>query len=247
MLPDYRERLYRAYVDQHMAEIRDISRRGLERDFPILEKTVGPFLPADKQAPILDLGCGYGGLVFFLSAKGYRNVCGIDRSQQMVAAAARLGVEGVRQGDFLSHLSVSAETYAMLTALDVVEHFRKDEIFPLLDGIYGALRPGGTFLMQTNNGMSKYGRWYRSSDFTHEVMFDAGSVRQCLRAAGFSEIRVVAVPPVVHGIPSAIRAVFWRLWEPWLKLSFAVEAGWQNGQVFTPIMIAVARKSTRSG
>ncbi len=42
--PDYRERLYGSYVQTHMARIRDITLDGVRRDFPILRKTVAPFL-----------------------------------------------------------------------------------------------------------------------------------------------------------------------------------------------------------
>src|SRR6266568_2366300 len=216
--PDYRERLYGSYVQTHMARIRDITLDGVRRDFPILRKTVAPFLPTDKNAKILDIGCGFGSLVLFLRENGCRNVEGIDNSPQMMEVASRLGIDGVSKSDIFSYLEDVSGRYGMIVALDVIEHFRKDEIFAILDLVHQALRAGGLFLMQTPNGMSKYGRWYRTYDFTHETIFDAESARQCLSAIGFRNVVIKPVPPVVHGMPSAVRAVLWRFWEPMLKL-----------------------------
>jgi 2-polyprenyl-3-methyl-5-hydroxy-6-metoxy-1,4-benzoquinol methylase len=239
---DYRQRLYGTYVTGLASFVRDLSLDGIRRDFPIFAKTIGPFLPADKSAEILDIGCGYGALVFYLRSSGYRNARGVDRSPEMVSVARKLGIDGIEQAELSNFLQASPSRWALVTAIDVIEHFRKEEVLPLLDMAFAALAPGGAFVMQTPNGMSKYGRWERYGDFTHEICFEAHSARQCLIAAGFHRVLVVPVGPVVHGIASAIRKALWKLWEPWLKLSFAVEAGWEGGQVFTPNLISVGYK-----
>ncbi len=239
---DYRQRLYDSYVTGMAAFVRELSPDGVRRGFPIVAKTIGPFLPADKGADILDLGCGYGALVAYMQSAGYRKARGIDRSPEMVGVAHKLGIEGIEQGELSSFLQGSRSRWALITATDVIEHLRKDEVLPVLDMVFAALAPGGKFLMQVPNGMSKYGRWERYNDFTHEFGFDARSARQCLMAAGFSCVRVCPVGPVVHGAASALRWLAWKLWEPWLKLSLAVEAGWEGGHVFTPNLIAVGYK-----
>lgn len=243
---DYRERFYRSYVDSHMQRLRDLTPAGIRNDFPVLRKTVAPFLPGDRNADILDLGCGYGTLIAFLHQLGYVNARGIDNSPEMVRVAARLGIGGVNQADIFEYLETAAGAFDMIIALDVIEHFQKDEVLRLLEMIHHALRPRGTFLLQTPNGLSHYGRWYGSFDFTHEIILDAESTQQCLNVAGFENVTVRPVPPVVHGIASAIRASFWYFWQPFLRLSLAVEAGWVPGQVFTPNLIAVATKGSPS-
>lgn len=239
---DYRERLYASYVTTRAAFVRDLSPDGVRRDFPIFAKTIGTFLPADKNAEILDVGCGYGALVCYMRSAGYGNARGIDRSVEMVASAQKLGIEGIEQSELASFLKASPSRWAFITATDVIEHFRKDEVLPVVDIIFAALAPGGAFLMQVPNGMSRYGVWERYCDFTHECCFDSGSARQCLMAAGFAQVQVLPVGPVVHGLASALRWVAWKVWEPWLKLSLAVEAGWEGGHVFTPNLIAVGYK-----
>ena len=241
---EYREKFYSRYVDSHMRRVRDISAAGIRDDFPVLRKTVGPFLPRNRNADILDIGCGYGTLVAFLHEIGYVNARGIDGSPEMVRAAARMGIGAVNEADIFDHLETAAGAYDMIIALDVIEHFQKDELLRLLEVIHQALRPNGTFLLQTPNGLSHYGRWYGVFDFTHEIILDAESTRQCLNVAGFEEVAVRPVPPIVHGVASAIRASFWFFWQAFLRLSLAVEAGWVPGQVFTPNLIAVATKGS---
>src|SRR5439155_26972464 len=68
---------------------------GRERVF---RKVLLPLLPADKQARILDLGCGYGEFLCFLQKEGYQNAAGIDLNRRQLDAAERLGVRNLRYG-----------------------------------------------------------------------------------------------------------------------------------------------------
>jgi 2-polyprenyl-3-methyl-5-hydroxy-6-metoxy-1,4-benzoquinol methylase len=239
---DYRERLYRSYVSDHVARTKAISLESLTYDLPLLRRIVQPFLPPNRDAEILDIGCGYGALVHCIAELGYQRVSGVDRSEEMVALARRLGIRGISQGDFLDRLESSPARYALITAIDVIEHQHRDNVLPVLDVIHGALRPGGVIVIQTPNAMSRYGVWSRYGDFTHEVIFDGQSIRQVLSAAGFTDLRVLPVPPCARGLLSAIRALYWAIREPWLKLAFALEAGWLPGQVFTPNLVAAGFK-----
>ncbi|PIP43376.1 MAG: methyltransferase, partial [Deltaproteobacteria bacterium CG23_combo_of_CG06-09_8_20_14_all_60_8] len=54
--------------------------------------------PVDKGVAILDLGCGHGALIHVARELGYRNLRGVDGSPEQVAAARRLGIEGVEAG-----------------------------------------------------------------------------------------------------------------------------------------------------
>jgi predicted TPR repeat methyltransferase len=240
---NYRELLYGAYVSSHQAHLRAIDPASVRRDYALYAKVVNRFLPADRQARIVDLGCGFGGFVAYLHHCGYTGARGIDRSPEMVEAAHGLGIQGVARADIGSFLAGSSGEYGFISAFDVIEHFHKHEIVDLLCLARGALRAGGTMMIWTPNAMSKYGQRCRWADFTHEYIFDATSIRQVLTASGFGRVEVLPLPPVVRGVASAMRAALWRVWEPLLKLSFAVESGWESGQVFTANLVAVAHKS----
>jgi 2-polyprenyl-3-methyl-5-hydroxy-6-metoxy-1,4-benzoquinol methylase len=241
-LIDYRQGLYAVYVSSHAARVRDIDARSMRRDFALYAKVAGPFLPVDRQAKILDLGCGFGGFIAFLRYHGYRDAQGIDISPEMVDKARSLRIQGVHRADIVSFLARAHPEFALITAFDVIEHFHKHEILDLLCSARKALARDGWMMIWTPNAMSKYGRWCRYADFTHEHIFDANSIRQCLVASGFRRVEVLPLRPMVRGPASALRWSLWQLWEPLLKLSFAVESGWESGQVFTPNLVAIAQK-----
>jgi 2-polyprenyl-3-methyl-5-hydroxy-6-metoxy-1,4-benzoquinol methylase len=238
----YKSGLYQTYLSNHIAIARSVSSETLAYDLPLFRRTVQPYLPTDKKAPILDLGCGYGGLVYCISRLGYAQVRGVDLSAEMVDLARTLGIAGVHQGDFVHVLRENSSTYALITALDVIEHQRREDVLGILNLIFQALRPGGALLIQTPNAMSHYGLCCRYGDFTHEIIFDGQSIRQVMSAAGFVNLNVTSVPPCVRGPLSAVRRLYWAFREPWLKLTFALEAGWLPGQVFTPNLLAVGYK-----
>lgn len=239
---DYRDRLYAAYVSAQVARLRDIDPRAVRRDFTLYAKVAGRFLPVDREAKILDLGCGFGGFIAYLRERGYGRAHGIDISPEMVEAAHRLGIEGVGRADIASFLASARSEYALITAFDVIEHFHKQEVIDVLYLAREALAADGRMMIWTPNAMSKYGRRCRYADFTHEHIFDANSIRQVLTATGFRRMEVLPLSPVVRGAASAVRWALWQIWEPALKLSFAVESGWESGQVFTPNLVAVAYK-----
>jgi predicted TPR repeat methyltransferase len=219
-----------------------IDEQAVLRDFALYDKIAAPFLPADRRVRIIDLGCGFGGFVAYLRARGYIHAHGVDVSQEMVEMAGRLRIEAVCQADLRCFLRSAEGEYALISAFDVIEHFSKDEIVDILWRVHRALTDGGRLIICTPNAMSKYGRWCRYADFTHEHIFDANSIRQCLMATGFRHIRVLPLSPVVRGPASATRWLLWQIWKPLLMFSFAVESGWEKGQVFTPNLVAIADK-----
>jgi hypothetical protein len=56
-------------------------------------------LPADKNARILDAGCGSDSLVWWMPKRGYERSGGIDVSAEQVQIANALGVRNVVEGN----------------------------------------------------------------------------------------------------------------------------------------------------
>jgi len=239
---DYAARCYASYWSTHMARFKPISSADLKHDLPFIARSLEPLLPKSNDAEILDIGCGYGAVVYCLSQLGYTCVKGVDRCPEMAEVARSLGIIGVEIADFTEILADNPSRYQLITAFDVIEHQKKQDVLPLLDAIHRALAPGGAVLIQTPNAMSHYGLWSRYGDFTHEVIFDSFSVRQVLATARFSNVTVRAVPPCARSPLSTIRRLLWAIREPWLKFLFALEAGWTSGQVFTPNLLAAGYK-----
>lgn len=238
----YRDKLYSNYVSSHTSHLYgEATIEGIKKQFPGWERYFGRFLPDNRDARILDIGCGNGGFVYYLKGLGYKNSSGIDISPEQVKVAKDLGIKDVECADVLSFLKDKKNTYDAIFARDIIEHFSKEQIIELLKLIWESLKRGAVLIIQTPNAESPFGSRYRYSDFTHEITFTRSSLGQVLRAAGFEKVDFYPTGPVPKGIKSAIRFLLWKVIEKLLRFYMLVETGSQKG-IYTQNIIAVARR-----
>jgi len=240
---DWRKRAYSTYFDYHLTPNRgNQTLAEVKKQFSVWDNHYGRFLPKDKQAQIIDIGCGGGEIVLWLRERGYKNVSGLEADQKQVIHARDLGFDDIRFGDCRDFLRAKMDHYDCIIARDVIEHFDKTEVFELLDILYRALKIGGTIIIQTPNAESPFGSRYRYYDFTHCLSFTPASLYHVLRTVGFSDIVFYPIRPVIHGVKSFFRHILWRLIEIILGFYLLVETG-SGRAIFTLNMIAVARKN----
>jgi cyclopropane fatty-acyl-phospholipid synthase-like methyltransferase len=123
-LSAYRSRIYQYYVKAGTQSIAPESIAGLKPRSHQIKKVIRDHFPQDRSASILDLGCGHGAFIHFIREAGYVDVSGIDRSPQQVAAANRLGVKNVLEGDLVETLrSLPEQSKDVIITFDVLEHF----------------------------------------------------------------------------------------------------------------------------
>ena len=243
-MSDYRNRIYQSYVHARQVSLAPPTIDGLRPRSHHLNKLIREHFPADRNAFILDLGCGHGALVHFARKAGYRNTTGVDRSPQQVAEAQRLGIEGVVEGDLMETLgSLPSCSQDMVITFDVIEHFTKNELIPFVDEVYRVLRKGGKWIIHTANGESLFGGRMRYADFTHELAFTRISITQLLKSSGFSNVICYEDTPIPHGIKSALRWLLWKAIRGMLRLYLAVETGaGEKACIFSQVFLTVASK-----
>jgi 2-polyprenyl-3-methyl-5-hydroxy-6-metoxy-1,4-benzoquinol methylase len=239
---DSHEQLYRSYVSSQIFQswpqsIRDLGPRG-----HYLKRMIRRHFPADRQAHILDLGCGHGALVHFLHQAGYENVLAVDASPEQVDLAKRLGIPGIRQGDLGETLrGLPSGSQDVVVAFDVLEHHTKPDILKFTGQARRVLKPGGCFILHTPNGESPFGGTSRYHDFTHETAFTRNSLTQILLMSGFSSSRSYEDAPIPHGIISLIRFFLWMAVRGILHLYTAIETGaWDRKAIYTRDFLTVA-------
>jgi cyclopropane fatty-acyl-phospholipid synthase-like methyltransferase len=239
----YRERIYRYYVAA-MEKNCTITRDSLRSREPYLRRLIRHHFPPDRKARILDLGCGHGTLLHFCRLEGYDRVSGVDRSPQQAAKARELGIEGVQEGDLMTTLTALPDaSQDVVIAFDVIEHFSKEELLPLIDEVRRVLSCGGRWLIHVPNGESPFQGRIRYGDFTHENIFTRNSLAQVLLASGFSEVRSFEDTPVVHGLKSLLRRVLWAGIRAGLLVYLAAETGaFDRGTILTQNFLAVATR-----
>src|SRR5205085_1026457 len=169
---EYRARIYGSYVYGRQKAMAPDTLKGLVPRAPYLRRLIARHFPPDKDAAVLDLGCGHGAILFFARQAGYRNLRGVDGSLEQVAAARRLGIDAVEHGDLFETLNGEADgSLDVVIAFDVIEHLTRDELLRFVDQVWRVLRPNGRLIIHAPNGESPFGLRMRYWDMTHELAF----------------------------------------------------------------------------
>lgn len=232
----YRKRIYERYATIFKDSSDTIDENEIKRWGKAYRYYLRKWLPNQMQAKIVDLGCGNGKLLYLFKQLGYENISGVDISPEQVKLARQI-TPSITEGNVLNWLKDNNDKYDFITALDIVEHFYKDEVLLFLDTCYDALKPGGRLVVQTSNGDSIWGTSIRYGDFTHEVGFNSNSLSRLMRLSGFQDIETSEQGPVPWGysLVSTIRYMIWQFFRIWLKLWNLVEIGLPGSGVYTRV------------
>lgn len=240
-MSDFREELYKKYSStfkEHISKFDDKSIRNANKAYSI------QYLPIlksySKNARILELGCGRGIFLEFLRNNGYKNIFGIDISgeQLEIAKSQNLNVDEINIEEYLDK---NIEKYDLIFAIDLIEHFSKDELIPLFDGIYKNLNNGGTFIFHTPNGLGINSNKLIFGDLTHLTIFTPNSATQILKLVGFSEIKYYETEPHLKNFNGVIRLFMWKLIKTGLNFVRLIETGGTE-KILTQNFIGIARK-----
>ncbi len=146
-------------------------------------------LPKNKEANILDIGCGLGQYLNEINKMGYTKTLGIDISDESIKACTEKGINVVKIEDVITFSKTITEKFDFITMSHVLEHVDKDKIIDTLIAIKTSLlKEGGAFVVMIPNGQSNTGGYWMYEDFTHSTLFTAGSIIYVLKSAGFEEI-----------------------------------------------------------
>ena len=170
------------------------------------ERDYKEFMPTNREANILDFGCGAGHFLYHLKKKGYRNYYGVDISTQQIDYCKKNITDKAEVGDGKKFLEQRPETYDLIVAHDVMEHIPKEDVLKLLNLIFRSLRKDGILIMRVPNMSNPFGIDARYNDFTHEIGYTAKSLYQVLSISGFKNIGIL--PPriiPVRSFPNWIR------------------------------------------
>ena len=237
----FKDRFYRNYTSTHITGRKgEATLEGFQREFPTWDKHFGRLLSPDHGSRILDVGCGRGGMVYWLQQRGYRNAGGIDLSREQVDTARQLGIPNVQQADAGEYLTGRRAHYDALILRDVLEHFTRDEIVEVLELCRSAIRPGGVLIVQVPNAESPFFGRIRYGDFTHELAFSSSSLTQLFNVVGFEDPRVYPTDPAIVGARSIARSVLWAGVKAFYRLLLFAELG-RGRWIFTQGLIAVGR------
>ena len=146
-------------------------------------------LPDDKNAKILDIGCGFGFVLKSVRECGYADIHGIDISDEAVSTCKKNGLNVQKITDLTSFFDTNKTRYDFVILTHVIEHIDKEILLQTLSDIKSKLlSPGGKLYLTTPNAQSNTGCYWRYEDFTHTTIFTSGSMIYALKSAGYNDI-----------------------------------------------------------
>lgn len=203
-----------------------------------LRRRLGSWLDVSGK-DVVDLGSGLGELCWLAKQNGARNIVGVNLCQEEIVFARRqVDVHFVRQ-DIASYLAqCSPVSMDRVFALNILEHFDKDTLVRVLEGVLNALRPGGQLIAMVPNATSPFGGMTRYWDITHQNAFTPSSVRQLSRLVGYGEdADFRECGPIPYGFVSGIRYGLWQMIRLAIRSYLMIELASDKGGIYTADMM----------
>lgn len=241
MKTDFRKKLYEKYNSSFKTYLADFNPKYISSIWKSYDYLYLPLISSlPKDIGILELGCGRGYMLEYLKNHGFSNLKGIDISEEQIEISQKKGFE-VKVADAIEYLEKDTAKYKLIFALDFVEHFHKEELFPLFESIFKNLDEGGLLIMHTPNGQAIISSKMIYGDLTHLTIFTPVSAEQILRNIGFKEIKFYESEPVPKNIKGVIRVILWKIIKFCFNLIRLVEIGMKE-KILTQNFIIVAKK-----
>ena len=202
-------------------------------------RILAPFVPKDRDAHILDVGCGMGFALSTLLSLGFQNIAGFDCDEGQVRACkqAGLNVGLVESEQTISYLRARPRTFDFILSLDVLEHIPNDTVLEVVSSISSALKPEGRFLCSVPNANSAIAERWRYNDWTHHNSFTEHSLDFLLFNGGFGKIEIYPeeflVRPKHAWLPVGGARHWWlfKFFRTWRRLEMMAELGPAQGRL----------------
>jgi len=241
MSADIREELYRKYNSTYKVHISDFDSKSISKMWKWFDHKYLPLVLAyPKDSAILELGCGRGYMLEYLRNHGFNNLKGVDISEEQIFIAKQKEID-VEVADVIDYLKKGKEKFKVIIALDFIEHFKKEELIQLFEGIYNNLQEEGLVILHTPNGQGIFSSNLIHGDLTHLTIFTPNSAQQILRAVGFNEISFYEAGPVSKNFNGFIRLLMWKIIKFRHNCIRLVETGSME-KILTQNFITVAKK-----
>jgi predicted TPR repeat methyltransferase len=218
-----RIRIYDNYFESGYKYTNILTKKGYENAYIEYDSLYGKILPNDRNAAILDVGCGTGYFLYYLKKRAYKNYLGIDVSAQQVEFCKKNISVNVELADAISFLKGKKGEYSVVVAHDVLEHIPKQDVFTFLELIYGALNKNGIFIIRVPNMSNPFSLDSRYRDFTHETGFTEKSLYQILSNVGFRGIDISSTNIRKDSFQKRIRRVLVDLMHKCIRFLYYIQ------------------------
>ncbi len=240
-MSDYRNQLYSEYDTKFNKKINVVTDGDLKSQENHYKVKLLPYLNYfSRDSKILELGCGPGYLLDFLSKSGFKNLKGIDISSEQVNLARSKGYD-VDEVDVMKFLQDQTQTWDIIFAFDFIEHFNKIEVIELFKMIHLKTADDGMIFFRTPNAEGLFPNGIIYGDLTHQTIFNKNSLSQLLNFSGFNYHLFFENHPINKTMMGVIRNVLWKVVRVLLNFVKLIESG-QTQKLWTRELYCVAWK-----
>lgn len=233
----YREILYSDYS----AHFNRVERPDNDAFAFAMFDTLYPSRPP-ASAQVVDLASGKGAWLRWMKSKGSVALTGVDLCAEDLEKTGIPEATLLRE-DLFAFLRRTEKSYDLIHAKDVIEHMTKDEVVDFLTLCRQRLLPGGELWISTFNALAPMAAQTWRGDFTHEMAFTPGSLKQVMRACGFPEVRTVCCHPVPPTLKGQLRKFLMIPISAACRLITCLRYGASADLDCRPTLLAMARNS----
>ena len=242
MEPPDRKKLFDEYFESSYKHGNILTQEQLAMAAEAYANDYQGFLPQNKNAAILDFGCGTGDFLYFLKKQGYDDYYGVDISGSQIEYCRKNISNRAERINGMDFLADKKERYDLIAAHDVLEHIPKSDALRFLELSRNALKKGGTLILRVPNMSNPFGLDARFNDFTHEFGYTNKSLYQVLYLSGFKDIKIL--PPreiTVKSFRNFIRKILVKLLHKAIRFSYYIQ-DYTVPKNLDKNLIAIARK-----
>jgi 2-polyprenyl-3-methyl-5-hydroxy-6-metoxy-1,4-benzoquinol methylase len=165
------------------------------------------FLPANKDAEIVDIPCGEGNILFYLREAGYLRVTGYEIDADRVDLAKAMQLHAV-QGNALEIVQ-ALRNVDVFFCVDFIEHISKDAAIEFLLHVCRSLSSQGRLILRTPVTDSPRETIHLHNDFTHKWGVNSVVWQTLATATGFEVVAIIDERPVMDTpLHACMRAAF---------------------------------------
>ena len=200
-------------------------------------------LPSNKEAKILDFGCGSGITLRYLQNRGYNNLNGVDiKSYETWGEMSDKGINLTMFGDITTYLETIKSCYDFIILKDVLYYFTEDTVVQNTTLLKEALNVGGKMLFDIINGSVITGSFTMNKDLDIRIVLTEHSLVTIIERSGLRVDSLYEDRIVISGLRSGL--YFWAnlLHKLNLKVIYFSERGVdsQNPKILSKKIIAIA-------